>query len=296
MESRLDAVLERTREPQPVDERFVRSVIAEARADRQRVRRRRRVVLQPLALAAAAAIIVGSGVAALVRSTDVTPDAAMDTTQAPTIAPTTPGRVQEQTPAVPVPPAADVGETTSVRRGDLEWGYASGTSAYAVDHETGLRLDTQISKTEFDTDVPQRIRLKLTNTGRRPVAVSAPGGCALMVNVYPDDSVADDHSWRCANASDEPGVPGTDSFVLGPGGTHVGEATIVLANGDWRVVGMCRCSYQTAAKSSPRPDDNPIDELPELGTGLLSNPTPEQRTADKGSPTLVTPPIRVKAT
>ena len=183
-----------------------------------------------------------------------------------------------------------------MRSGDLEWGYASGTSAYAVDHETGLRLDTKIGRTEFDTDVPQRVTLKLTNTGRRPIAVSAPGGCALMVNAYPADSVADEHSWRCATASGETAVSAGDSFVLKPGGSHTADATIVLADGDWSVVGMCRCSYEASAKSSPRPDDNPIDELPELGTGLLADPTPEQRTADKGSPSLVTPPIRVKAT
>lgn len=291
----LDALLERTREPQPADDGFVRRVMDDALADRRRVRRRRRVMLQPLALAAAAAIIVGGGVAALVRSTDVAPDVAIDATHAPTTRlPTTAGRTQEQMPTVSVPPVAP-GGTTSIRRGDLEWGYGSGTSAFAVDHETGLRLDTQLSRTEFDTDVPQRVTLKLTNTGRRPLAVSAPGGCALMVNAYPADSGADDHSWRCASASGDPRVPGAQSFVLKPGGSHVAEATIVLANGDWNVVGMCRCSYGAAAKSSPRPDDNPIDEIPELGTGLLANPSPEQRAADKGSPSLVTPPIHVKA-
>lgn len=290
----IDALLYRTRERHPADDGFVDGVMTGLRTDLQRTRSRRRTVLQPLALAAAAAIIVGSGVAALVRSTDVTPDAAMQTTDTLTHERATPGRMEEQAPAVSVPPAGDPETGSSVRRGDLEWGYGSGTSAYAVDHDTGLRLDTLISRTEFDTDVPQRVRLKLTNTGRRPVAVSAPGGCALMVNAYPDDSVADDHSWRCASSADGTQLPAAESFVLKPGGTHVGEVTIVLADGDWQVVGMCRCSYEASAKSSPRPDTHPIDELPAFGTGLLLEPTPE-RTAKAESPRLVTPPIRVKA-
>lgn len=292
--ARLDAILERTREPHPADELFVRGVMASARADVDRTRRRRRAVLQPLALAAAAAIIVGSGVAALVRSTDVEPDVAMQTTDDPTRAPTTPGRVQEQTPAVSVPPAGDAGTGASVRRGDLEWGYESGTSAYAVDHDTGLRLDTFISKTEFDTDVPQRVTLRLTNTGRRPIAVSAPGGCALMVNAYPDDSVADDHSWRCASSTNDTRLPAAESFVLKPGGQQTAEVTIVLANGDWQVVGMCRCSYEASSKSSPTPE-NPIDEIPGFGTGLLFNPTTERPANSSSQQNLVTPPIRVKA-
>jgi hypothetical protein len=294
MDRRLDALLERTKEPHPADDGFVHGVMTGLSSDLQRTRRRRRTFLQPLALAAAAAIIVGSGVAALVRSTDVAPGVAIQTTDTPAREPTTPGRAQEQTPAVSVPPAGDSHESSSIRRGDLEWGYASGTSAFALDHDTGLRLDTQISRTEFDTDVPQRVTLKLTNTGRRPIAVSAPGGCALMVNAYPDDSVADDHSWRCASSADGTRLPAAESFVLKPGAEYVGEVTIVLADGDWQVVGMCRCSYEASAKSSPRPDDNPIDELPAFGTGVLLQPTPE-RPAKSGSPNLVTPPIRVKA-
>ncbi len=295
MDSRLDALLELTREPFPADEPFVANVMAGVRSKRQRVWRKQRALARPLALAAAAAIIVGGGVAALVRSTAVMPDAALELAPpAHTGAPTAPGGQPIVPPSVSVPPAGDAERAQTFRRGDLEWGYVSGTSAYAVDHETGLRLDTQIYRTEVDTDVPQRVTLKLSNTGDQPIAVTAPGGCSLMVGAYSADSDREEQPWRCATSPEDARAPAADRFVLEPGGQRVADATIVLTDGDWGLVGMCRCSYETAEPSTPEPEGGPLDDLPELGSSLPVYPTP-QRPAEDGPSSLVTPPIRVKA-
>lgn len=288
-ESRLDTLLELTREPLPADERFVADVMDRVRA---RDGRHRRTLAKPLALAAAAVLVVAGGVAALVTSTGEPRDAALQTVPE---ARTSPGIDPSEPPVSPalsdVPPPPPAGRA-SVRRGDLEWGYGSGRSAYAVDHESGLRLDTQVQRTELDTDVPQRVTLRLTNIGDAPVIVSAPGGCALIAGAYPADAPDESHAWRCASSSD--GAP-ADRFVLEPGEKHVADATMVLADGDWSVVGMCRCTYETTETTpEPAPQPNPLDGLPELGSsGVPLRPSPEQP-AETEEKSLVTPPIRVK--
>ncbi len=295
MESRLDSLLELTRQPLPRDDLFVAKVMASARADRRRRGRLARRFTGPAAIAAAAVIAIGGGVAALVRSTSEPPgSAAQNVLTQPKTGETSdesvPSVVEQALPSVRVP-ASDEPQRT-FKRGDREWGYTSKTRAFAVDHETGLRLDTEVYRTQFDTDVPQQVTLTLRNDGDRPVAVEAPEGCAMMIGVYPADGTdAEAYPWRCATPTD--GSQGS-RFVLQPGQRRSADATVVLgATGDFGLVGMCRCTYASAAPSSPTPQPNPLEDLPLMSAQFPLRPTPEEPAAsDDGS--LVTPPIRVQ--
>jgi hypothetical protein len=292
MDSRLDVLLGLAREPEPADDLFVKRVMANVRPNAHR----RLSLARPVAAAAAVVVLLAGGAVALIRSTGSTPAAGLATTlgtKTPRPAPP-PAALQAPTRGSGGQTARGAEESKTYRDGDREWGYTSRTSSYAMDRETGLRLRTEIYRTEFDTDVPQRVTLTLTNTGKRPVTISASKGCALMVAAYPAESAgADAQSWQCATASGNPTAP-SEEFVLAPGEKHSADATIVLgARGDWSVVGMCRCTYGRSAPPTSKPDGNVLDDLARFGAQLPTLPVeePEPQTGER----LVTPPIRVTA-
>lgn len=303
MDAKLDALLEFTRDPDPRDDLFVAGVMAHARADNARRAYRRRMYTRPTALAAAVVIIVGGAVAALVRTGDTPGDVALEPTPSrPIVTRADPGETRERPSRTTGSAAAPTDALRTQREGDREWGYASETTAYTVDHSTGLRLQTRIARTEIDTGVPQSVTLTLTNTGSRELIVSTPRGCALMVAAYiadeADENDTETQPWQCATTRDEAGTPQQDeSFVMEPGDTMTGEATIVLgAAGDWRLVGMCRCSYRTAGAPTPKPSADPLDGLPPVAALTLPPAPPsEDRPAEQSEKDLVTPPIHVRA-
>ena len=88
-----------------------------------------------------------------------------------------------------------------------------------------------------------------------------------------------------------------ESFVMQPDDKMTGEATIALgAAGDWRLVGMCRCSYRSADAPTPKPSADPLDGLPPVALTLPPAGPSEDRPAEQSTKDLVTPPIHVRAT
>ena len=302
MDAKLDALLEFTRESDPNDDLFVGSVMALVRGDNARRAHRRRMYTRPTVLAAAVVIILGGAVAALVRTSDTPRDVALD--PAPhrsTETRSDPSEPRER-PSRAAGSASEQDDPPRTQRtGDLEWGYADETTAYTVDHSTGLRLQTEIPRTEIDTGVPQRVTLTLANTGSRALLVSAPRGCALMVAAYiadeGDENDTETQPWQCATMRDEAGTPTQDeSFVMQPDDKITGEATIVLGTaGEWRLVGMCRCSYRPADAPTPKPSADPLDGLPPVAVTLPPVGPSEERPAEQPAKELVTPPIHVRA-
>lgn len=301
MDAKLDALLEFVREPAPSDEYFVRGTMARLHDADERRARRRRLYTRPTALAAAVVIVIGGAVAAVVRSDAPKLDVAVDATPSQTVT-ARPGPADARERPRGATPATDEPSDAEPRRdGEMEWGYDSRNTAYTVDHETGLRLQTKIADTQFDAGVPQTVTIALTNTGTRALAVSAPRGCALMVGAYlsedgerPDDPT---HPWQCARTTDESTTQQDERFVMQPGDTLIGEATIVLgAAGDWGLVGMCRCTYSAADKPTPKPaTDDPLDDLPPVMSTLSPVLRPQDDTAGSSDEGLVTPPIHVRA-
>ncbi len=293
MESRLDVLLEVTRDEPPADDAFVDAVMTKARADVANRRRFVRLLTGPTAVAAAAVIALGAGFAALVRSTSPSPERPQQAlhTDAPTI-----GRGPSSTEGRGEAGGERGGVSSPTQRsGDLEWGYESDASAFALDRSTGLRLETTLSATEFDAGVPQRITLTLRNTSKRAVAVSSLDGCALMVRAYPTGEATDDNRdavpWQCATSRDGP----SGAFVLKPNGQHVADATVVLgAPGEWSIVGMCRCTHKPAEDGMPEKDPRVLEGLTQLGADLPGTPGTD-RPAETPVRGLVTPPIRVEA-
>jgi hypothetical protein len=286
MEARLDVLLELAREPHTSDEPFVGRVMALVVAD---AAARKRSFIRPAAAIAASVVVLAGAMVALFRSTAPAPDVALHATHGATATArplSTDGRAA-RSPA----PTGGATQHAAIPKS----GYTSPTSSYAVDHETGLRLQTEIYRTEFPPDVPQRVTLTLENTGRRPVSISAQHGCALRVAAYPTEAEgADGQSWNCATSSSDARAAGAETFVLEPGEKLAADATIVLgASGDWSLVGKCRCAYEQENPSSVVPDGNPLGDLSRFGADLPSYPAP---TTDEGAEGLVTPPIRVTAT
>jgi hypothetical protein len=194
----------------------------------------------------------------------------------------------------------DAEQTRTYRKGDLEWGYRSDATAFAFDHATGLRLETKLYRTEFDTGVPQRVTLTLRNTGSQAIVVSGLKDCALVVVASPAEGSAaestDASTRQCATTEGErPSAQPSGPIVLKPGGQRVANATVVLAtSGDWSVVGMCECSYGPVGRERGDPKDDPLGDLGRLAEFGVDLPVVSQRSAEPNK-RLVTPPIRVTA-
>jgi hypothetical protein len=276
MMDQLDLLLERTREPEPSDDLFVTQVLQTIRADASRSLHRtagRRFVTRPIVLAAAAVVVFGGAVAAVVSTTQPqrTHD---DTTRASRVAapsvrdvvpPAGGGTIANQPSAGTV-----AAEPKIYRRGDLEWGYTSPHSSYVLDRKTGLRLGTETHDNAFAVGKRHGITVELSNTGKHPISLQAPEGCALQVMGYSGRQPAADASgfqprasrdgsqataWKCAGSnadprSDEP----SENIVLAPGDRRVAITTLVFdKKTSWTVLGLCRCSYVDASQPEPPP-------------------------------------------
>ncbi len=304
MSDQLDLLLDSVREPEPFDETFVASVMAEVtRIDAKRSYRRRGL-RRPLVMGIAAGIVVTGGAVAAVVGTNPSNDEAR-ATKAPPAAVTvsaTPDdrRASADAPATQAAPADDPAPArTKTPKGA---GYASDHSAFIVDEETGLLLQTDTHSAAFTVGKAQRVTLTMENTGDFPIAMSAPDGCPLQVMAYgadegvgtPDSSLLTDprgrFEWVCAGSDDDPRDPSEDqAWVLAPGERTTADAFLVLPEGgDWTVNGMCRCDYKQV-KPTPVPKSDPLTQL--TRRALPSPLLPEQPDGKN----LVTPPIAVRA-
>lgn len=317
MKSSLDAILELTRDPDPVDERFVARVMEPVRSAAQRRSRRRRSVTRPAILGIAAVLVTSGAVAALVRSVapERTPDVNVHSTQGTGV--TGRGSSAGERSAVDrnIPTQAVAGDGASssgtFRSNDLEWGYTSQHTSYVLDTRTGLRLETETYQNEVLTGRPHRITLTLANLGNRPIGVSTADGCALSVIAYHDeqsDGSGDPSAFRDPTSTKDPqrsntwcaarGKEDPEKFVLKPGDVRTVDIRISLGrSGNWAVLGMCRCSYTGGSDSvpaRPTPEKDAARELGRVGLDFPALPSPVDSQKSSGK-RLFTPPIGVLA-
>lgn len=279
----LDELLELARPAEPRDEAFVRAVMSGIVPGS--------AVPGIRALAAAAAVVLAASLGAALRSPEpVTPERAASP---PGAERSTAGSGDAgAAPSGSAGPAAPTLRTEQTERsGSLEWGRPTGTSAYAVDHRTGLRLEAAVERAEVDAGVPQRVTLTLRNTGDRALSIAARGGCVLAIGVFDASGASDPQPRRCAAVRDRPHE--SAAFVLAPGAERVADATVVLAPGSWDLVGMCDCAY------GPPPAGAAPAELvgPLGGLGGSTPPVlpPAVGAGEAGGGGLATPPIVVRA-
>jgi hypothetical protein len=314
METKLDAILELAREPEPSDEPFVGRVMVTVRADAERRWRRRRAIARPAILGVAAVLVTGGAVAAFVRS--IGPDQAADVNVRTTRGAAVTARPSTRTTAAPAstefPTQAVAGDgpgSETFRRDDLEWGYTSEHSAYVLDTRTGLRLQTETYVNEVTTGRPHVVTLTLANLGDRPIGISSGEGCALSVAAYHSDergggdpSAFDNptspkdpqssNTWCATGGKQQP-----EKFVLRPGDVRTADIRIVLSqSGNWAVLGMCRCTYGRgeSGPTRPTPEKDAVNELDRVGVDVPALPSPLVSN-ERDSKRLFTPPIRVLA-
>lgn len=326
----LDTLLIEAREPEPYDDGFTDRVMASVRSDTPIWWRRRRFLTRPTALAAAALLVAGGALAAVQTVTD-RPGAEVpeQTTQTTDLAEgAAPSEAEEL--VAPVGPQASAEAIAdgpiSKQNGSTEWGFDNEHAAYVIDHETGLRLDTESYTNTFTRAEPHRVTLTLTNTGEEPLGISSSSGCVLAVAAFPDEDQdsaafarADDGSWECASPAETDATKRVDrgsKFVLAPGESLSADTELVLeASGDWVVVGMCRCTVVSPEDEETRdPDEDPVDDLPDIDFGALdpgtlgSGDAPDEdelgsstqltdptRSGER-SARMITPPIRIQVT
>lgn len=285
----LDQILEETREPEPMDEAFVRGVMTEIHSHEQR-RWRMRLVRRPVVFGVAAAVLATSGAVAALVGTHDAPKQAASASQRPGVAHV----------SVTVPPARSVAgvaspsaSTTSSSRvapatpvSGLHWGFPSLHTAYVVDDQTGLKLTTETYTNDFKSGKVQRVTLTLLNTSSDPVAVSGLDGCALEVIATP----AGGKSSSPVCATD--GVS-SDRVVLAPGGFYTANADVSLPSaGGWNIVGQCACQYTQPTKPQATRSSDPLSDL--LNRAAPPPLLPAKNNPAAGVARLTTPAISVK--
>lgn len=324
----LDTLLMEAREPEPYDDGFTDRVMASVRSDTPIWWRRRRFLTRPTALAAAALLVAGGALATVQTVTDRPPEVPVQATQTTDLAEGAPAEAEKLVaPVGPQTPAEAVADgSVSKHNGSTEWGFDNEHAAYVIDHETGLRLDTESYTNTFTRAEPHRVTLTLTNTGEEPLGISSRSGCVLAVAAFRDEgqdsaafASADDGSWQCASPAETDATKRIDrgsKFVLAPGESLSADAELVLeSSGDWVVVGMCRCTVVAPEDGETGdPDEGPVDELPDIDFGTLdpgalgSSDAPDEDAL--GPPTqltdptwsgersarMITPPIRIQVT
>jgi hypothetical protein len=301
MIDRLDLLLDEVREDEPTDEAFVQLVMRDVRADETR-RVGRRALRRPFIVGIAAAAVVCGGAVAAVVGTN--PSKSVDDPTIPkatasvrvTDAPRASAKVTDEAAAPSRAPTAVVSSSPSGDAGKL-----TDHSSFVVDRATGLRLQTETYTTAFGVSEPQRVTLALSNTGEYPIAVSGPRGCTLQVMAVPageapakgidPSAYGGRFAWACAGSQEDPRVQAADeSFMLKPGQRLTADASISLAQaGDWDVMGICRCSYKQVR---PTPVPKESDPLDGLTTRTLPSPLLPESTDGEN---LTTPPVRVRA-
>jgi hypothetical protein len=297
----LDLLLDLTREEHPSDDMFVARVMSEVRRVEERPWRQR-ALRRPMAIGFAAAILVTGGTVAAVVGTnpgqpsDATPkaSASVEVTQAPS--------APIEVTAKPAPAAAPRAAKPAPKVVEDASGYLTDHTAYILDAKTGLRLQTETYTNEFVAGKDHRVTLTLENTGSKPVTFSAAKDCALQVMAFPKGSnsasvyqAPEDYSgtfeWTCAGSDADPRTqPFTEDFVLQPGDRKTADAYVNLGTaGEWKIGGMCRCSYSRQESVQPAPKSDPLTEL---FRRTLPTPLLPERYEGRN---LVTPGIIVRA-
>jgi hypothetical protein len=302
MSDSLDLLLDLTREEHPTDDGFVARVMDDVqRVDQKRWSRRG--LRRPMVIGVAAAVLVTGGTVAAVVGTNPghreTPRPKASAHVVVSEAPEAPIKITAKpAPAAAAPgsakPAPEIVEDAS--------GFLTDHTAFIVDATTGLRLQTETYTNEFVVGKDHRITLTLENTGSKPVTFSAAKDCALQVMAFPDGSNSatvyrspEDYSgtfeWVCAGSDADPRTqPFTEDFVLQPGDRRTADAYLNLrTGGEWKIGGMCRCSYSRQESVHPSPKSDPLTEL--LSRALPSGLLPDRSEGRD----LVTPGIIVRA-
>ena len=299
----LDLLLESTRTDEPRDDLFVQRVMSGVRSYEGRWTRR--ALRRPMVFGIAAAVLVtGGAVAAVVGTNPKAPRA-----EVRTAAPSVEAPVKEKSAPVTVsarPRAQAPAPAAPVERKIVETeGFLTDHTAFIIDPESGLRLETETYTNDFVVGKAHRITLTLENTGSKPVSFSAAKDCALQVMAFPDGTnsapayqAPEDYTgsfeWVCAGSDADPRTqPFSESFVLRPGDRRIADAYVTLRRpGVWKLAGMCRCTYsrmESADADAPRPMSDPISEL--LGHPLTAPLLPRESDGEN----LVTPGIIVRA-
>jgi hypothetical protein len=302
----LDLLLEQVREPEPSDESFVKLVMYDVRAsDVRPIGTGRRFFRRPFVLGITAAVVVTGGAVAAVVGTNPKPAPPSATAETGTARVTAEGApLASDAASIPNPPGAKPSAPSTPASGN-GWGYSSNHTSYVLDAKSGLRLQTETYKTEFEVGKPQRVTVTLENTSKRPIALSSTDGCAMQVMAFPassqaDSSAPEDYSgrfaWVCAGSDNDPRSAGIDeNFVLAPGDRHVADAYVSLPeSGAWSIIGMCRCTYSKVEQPSPAPPKgDPLTDITDRAT-QRTLPAPIVPAKSDGK-SLATPPIRVEA-
>ena len=275
MSNVLDVLLDLTREDQPTDDAFVARVMSDVRTHEQQ-RSGRRFLRRPMIVGVAAAILVTGGtVAAVVGTNPSEPAPATPKMSAPAPVRESPRAAVKVTAAPKAPAAAPKSAPPAKEIVEDAAGYLTDHTAYILDAKTGLRLQTETYTNEFVAGKDHRVTLTMENTGTKPITFSAAKGCALQVMAFPEGSnsasvyqAPEDYSgsfeWVCAGSDADPRTqPFSEDFVLQPGDRKVADAYLNLRTvGEWKIGGMCRCSYtRTESVDAPGTKSNPLSEL-----------------------------------
>jgi hypothetical protein len=269
----LDVLLDLTREEHPVDDGFVAHVMSDVRVEQQRWNRRG--LRRPMVIGIAAAVLVTGGAVAAVVGTNPGPRETVPP-QAPAKVVTSEARPSPiEVTAAPAPAAAapDPAKPAPKVVEDAS-GYLTDHTAFILDAKTGLRLQTETYTNDFVMGKDHRVTLTLENTGSKPVKFSAAKDCALQVMAFPEGSNSatvyqspEDYSgtfeWVCAGSDADPRTqPFTEDFVLQPGDRRTADAYVNLRTaGEWKIGGMCRCSYSRQESVRPAPKSDPLTDL-----------------------------------
>ena len=302
MSGALDVLLDLAREAEPADDAFVARVMADVRTYEQRPTRRG--LRRPMIVGIAAAVLATGGtVAAVVGSNPHRAPAEPPKASARAAvndAPASPIEVTAAPSAAAAPASTEAEPVKNVV--DDASGYLTDHTAFIFDAETGLRLTTETYTNEFSTGKDHRVTLTLENQGSKPVRFSAAKDCALQVMAFPKGSNSagvysspEDYSgrfeWACAGSDVDPRAqPFNEEFVLHPGDRKTADAYLNLGSaGEWKIGGMCRCSYSRQEDVHAAPKSDPLTELFQR---TLPSPLLPERSEGRD---LVTPGIIVRA-
>jgi hypothetical protein len=305
MSNALDLLLDETREPAPFDEDFVQNVMSSVHAYEHK-RLSRRVTRRPIAFGIAAALLATGGtVAAVVGTNPQTPADGAGQSTAPTriTASTRPDATDDGVVSTPGRTADGTSSASPTGSAvDEANGLLSAHTSFVLDPKTGLRLQTEAYTNDFIVGREHRVTLTLENTGTKPVTMSGAKDCQLQVMAYPagesdsatyqdPDEYTGNFEWLCAGSQSDPRADAlSESFLLAPGERISADAYVALPQpGEWKIVGMCRCSYARVEGASPSPKSDPLSDLFEHAL-----PAPLIPEGNEGE-NLVTPAIRADA-
>ncbi len=303
----LDILLAQVREPEPVDDGFVSSVIRDIESLPELPSSRLAALRRPLVAVTATAIVLTGGAVAALVGTQIAHDLGEGSSSNEPRASVSVDSGQQESSDPTDPAVSDVlpgggGGNRSALQG-------SSHVASVLDPNTGLRLVTDTHTNDFTTGKLQRITLTLSNTGKKPLAITGYKDCFLQTMAFPleagssgtGDSAADYYEryknqtgveWKCAGSDASPRVPTAagDTFVLRPGETQSRDAMLALpTDGNWGVLGMCRC--EVTDPSDPAPKDDVV--FNDFTTRVLPSPL-ITLDIETGEATM-TAPIRVRA-